>query len=159
VLIVDDDQDISKIVAEVLSDEGFLISELCDSQPAVIHAERLEPDVVLLDGGDGRGYGDSWVYAAWMRERSRPIPVIMFTAHTRELAEARLGVSERSKSAAFVGFLPQAVRPTNLRRNCGPRCRGARCGSRSSPSVRGGSDRPTAGGLTPAAASLATPVA
>jgi DNA-binding response OmpR family regulator len=112
VLIVDDDQDISKIVAEVLSDEGFLISELCDSQPAVIHAERLEPDVVLLDGGDGRGYGDSWVYAAWMRERSRPIPVIMFTAHTRELAEARLGVSERSKSAAFVGFLPK---PFDLR--------------------------------------------
>ena len=160
-LIVDDDQDISKIVAEVLSEEGFQISVLRDSQPAVIHAEiaRLEPDVVLLDGGDGGSYGDSWVYAAWMRERSRPIPVIMFTAHTRELAEARLGVSERSKSAAFRGFSPQAVRPTNLGRNCGPRCRGARCGSHSSPSVRSGSDRPTAGGLTPAAVSLATPVA
>ena len=51
-------------------------------------------------------------YAAWMRERSRPIPVIMFTAHTGELAEARLGVSERSKSAAFVGFLSK---PFDLR--------------------------------------------
>ena len=114
VLIVDDDQDVSKIVAEVLSEEGFQISVLRDSQPAVIHAaiERLEPDVVLLDGGDGGGYGDSWVNAAWMRERSRPIPVIMFTAHTRELAEAQLGVSERSKSAAFVGFLPK---PFDLR--------------------------------------------
>jgi DNA-binding response OmpR family regulator len=114
VLIVDDDQDISTIVAEVLSEEGFQISVLRDSQPAVIHAEiaRLEPDVVLLDGGDGGSYGDSWVYAAWMRERSRPIPVIMFTAHTRELAEARLGVSERSKCAAFVGFLPK---PFDLR--------------------------------------------
>jgi len=114
VLIVDDDQDVSKIVAEVLSEEGFQISVLRDSQPAVIHAEiaRLEPDVVLLDGGDGGGYGDSWVNAAWMRERSRPIPVIMFTAHTRELAEAQLGVSDRSKSAAFLGFLPK---PFDLR--------------------------------------------
>jgi DNA-binding response OmpR family regulator len=114
VLIVDDDQDISKIVAEVLSEEGLQISVLCDSQPAAIHAEiaRLEPDVVLLDGGGGVGYGDSWVNAAWMRERSRPIPVIMFTAHTGELAEAQLGVSDRSKSAAFLGFLPK---PFDLR--------------------------------------------
>ena len=42
-----------------------------------------------------------------MRERSRPIPVIMFTGHAPELAEPQLGVSERSKSAAFVGFLPK----------------------------------------------------
>jgi two-component system, NtrC family, nitrogen regulation response regulator NtrX len=114
VLIVDDDQDVSQIVAEVLSEEGFQISVLRDSQPAVIHAaiERLEPDVVLLDGGDGGSYGDSWVYAAWMRERSRPIPVIMFTAHTRELAEAQLGVSDRRKRAAFLGFLPK---PFDLR--------------------------------------------
>src|ERR1700726_4819377 len=93
VLIVDDDQDISKIVAGGLSEEGFQISVLRDSRPDVMYAEmaHLEPDVVLLDGGHGGGYGDSWVNAAWMRERSRPIPVIMFTARTRELAEAQLG--------------------------------------------------------------------
>jgi CheY-like chemotaxis protein len=109
VLIVDDDQDVSKIVAEVLSEEGFVISELRDAHPGAIQAEvaRLEPDVVLLDGSEGRDYGYSWINAAWMRKRSRPIPVIMFTAHTTELAEAQLGVSERSKSAAFVGFLPK----------------------------------------------------
>ena len=114
VLIVDDDQDISKIVAEVLSEEGFVISELRDARPGAVQAEvaRLEPDVVLLDGGDGRDYGYSWLNAAWMRERTRPIPVIMFTAHARELAEAQLGASERSKSAAFVGFLPK---PFDLR--------------------------------------------
>jgi hypothetical protein len=36
----------------------------------------------------------------------------MFTAHARELAEAQLGASDRSKSAAFVGFLPK---PFDLR--------------------------------------------
>ena len=107
VLIVDDDYDISTIVAEVLTAEGFLVSELSDPHPATIQAEvaRLEPDVVLLDGGAGSGYGHSWVNAAWMRERSRPIPVIMFTGHTTELAEAQIGLTERSKRAAFVGFL------------------------------------------------------
>lgn len=114
VLIVDDNQDITQIVDEVLSEEGFVISKLADAHPAVIQAEveRLEPDVVLLDGGDATGYGSSWMNAAWMCGRSRPIPVIMFTAHTAELAEAQMGVSERSKEAAFVGFLPK---PFDLR--------------------------------------------
>ena len=77
-LIVDDDQDISKIVAAVLTDEGFVISELRDARAAAIEAEvaRLEPDVVLLDGGDGMDYGTSWINAAWMHGRTRPIPVI-----------------------------------------------------------------------------------
>src|ERR1700730_18322426 len=103
VLIVDDDRDISGIVAEVLSAEGFAVSELGDAHPTLIQAEvsRLEADVVLLDGGEGIGYGHSWVNAAWMRERTPPIPVIMFTGHTREIAEAQIGLSERSKKAAF----------------------------------------------------------
>ncbi len=107
VLIVDDDHDISRIVAEVLSEEGFYISELGEAQSSVIRAEvaRVEPDIVLLDGSVGAGYGASWMNAAWMRERTRPIPVIMFTAHLAELAEARMGMSDRSKKAAFVGFL------------------------------------------------------
>jgi hypothetical protein len=101
---------------------------------------------------------DSWLKAAWMRERSRPIPVIMFTAHTRELAEAQLGVSDRSKSAGLPGFSPQAVRPSSLGRNGGSCRRGSCGGSCSSVSVRRASDRPIAGGLI-AAFSTATSVA
>jgi DNA-binding response OmpR family regulator len=53
VLIVEDDQDISQIVGEVLSDEGFVISKLADAHPIVIRAEvgRLEPDVVCWTVG------------------------------------------------------------------------------------------------------------
>jgi len=109
VLIVEDDHDISRLVAEVLIEEGFDVSELGDAQLSVVQAEvaRLEPDVVLLDGSCGEGYGASWVNAAWMRERTPAIPVIMFTAHLTELAEAQVGMTERSKKAAFVGFLPK----------------------------------------------------
>ncbi len=109
VLIIDHNECVSELVAQVLCEEGFLASRLVDVQPGAIQAEveRLEPDVVLLDGSDRVGYGFSWSNAAWLRERSRPIDVIMFTAHARELAEAQMGISERSKKAAFAGFLPK----------------------------------------------------
>ena len=107
VLIVDDDRDVSSLVAEVLTDEGFVVSELADTQPDAIQQEvaRSEPDVVLLDGWDSVGYGRSWTQAAWLHERTRPIAVIMFTGHTSDLREAQIGDSERSQRAAFVGFL------------------------------------------------------
>jgi DNA-binding NtrC family response regulator len=107
VLIVDDDEQIAGLVTEVLTEEGFTVSGLVDAHTAAIRDEvaRLEPDVVLLDGGDGAGYGQSWKSAAWLHERGRPIDVIMFTAHARELAEGRLGESERSQRAAFAGFI------------------------------------------------------
>ena len=107
VLIVDDDKDISGLVAEILREEGFVVAALADARPARLEIElaRFEPDVVLLDGGDAAGYGRSWDTATWMHERSRPVAVIMFTAQLRELAEAEFHLSERSNRAAFVGFI------------------------------------------------------
>jgi DNA-binding NtrC family response regulator len=74
-----------------------------------MHTEvaRFEPDVVLLDSADAAGYGESWNKATWLHARDRPIAVSMFTAHTRELAETKRGISERSKGTAFVGFVPK----------------------------------------------------
>jgi two-component system, NtrC family, nitrogen regulation response regulator NtrX len=113
VLIVDDDEDVSALVAEVLTEEGFDVTALADARPAAIWemVGRVEPDVMLLDGGDAAGYGESWDSAAKLNERSRPIAVIMFTAHAREFAEAELGETLRSQKAAFVGFISK---PFNL---------------------------------------------
>lgn len=107
VLIVDNDEGILSLVTEVLRDEGFAVTALVDARLSTLSAalSRVEPDVVLLDGGDAAGYGQSWEIAAWLHERSRPIPAIMFTGHADELTEARLGHSERSTRAAFVGVI------------------------------------------------------
>ena len=107
VLIVDDDRDVSALVTDVLRDAAFTVSELADMSPGAIHAEvaRIEPDVVLLDGADKLGYGESWAGAAWLHERDRPIAVIMFTTSARDVVEAELGQSERSRRAAFFGFV------------------------------------------------------
>src|SRR5688572_20849703 len=93
VLLVDNNEEIASLVTEVLREEGFNASCLADVQlDAVQHeVERLAPDVVLLDGGGSAGYGPSWSIAAWLHERHAPIPVIMFTAHACDLAEAQLG--------------------------------------------------------------------
>jgi CheY-like chemotaxis protein len=107
VLVVDDDEGISSVVAEVLRDEGFAVTTLVDAGLPALSAAlaRAEPDAVLLDGGGVGSFGRSWETAAWLRERRRPIPAIMFTGYADELAEARLGESERSQRAAFVGTI------------------------------------------------------
>jgi DNA-binding response OmpR family regulator len=107
VLIVDQDQAVSGLVTEFLASEGFSVSELVDREPFSIEQEvaRLEPDVVLLAGRDGMGYGPAWTEAAWLHERDRPIAVIMFTAYSSDLDEAQRRESERSRRAAFQGFV------------------------------------------------------
>jgi CheY-like chemotaxis protein len=66
---------------------------------------RLGPDVVRLDGANPTEYGQSWCTAAWLNERDRRTPVVMFTAHAQDLAEAQLGESARSRRAAFAGIV------------------------------------------------------
>jgi CheY-like chemotaxis protein len=107
VLIVENDQEVTAVVIETLTDEGLVVSTLSDVQLAAIQATvaRLEPNVVLLDGASSVGYGQSWCTAAWLSERDRQTPVVMFTAHARDLAEAQLGESARSQRAAFAGIV------------------------------------------------------
>jgi CheY-like chemotaxis protein len=107
VLIVDDDDMTLALVAEVLTDEGFTVTHLGTTTLDAIRAavKRLEPDVVLLDGGDKLGYSDSWANAAWLHERPRPVAVVMFTSHAKDLAEGQLRETERSQRAAFVGIV------------------------------------------------------
>jgi FixJ family two-component response regulator len=107
VLVLDDDASVVNLVAEILTEEGFAVTRLTAVRPEALRAEvaSLEPGVVLLGGGDPLSYGSSWILAVWLHEREWPVPTIMFTAHSRDLVEAQLGVSERSRRAGFSGFI------------------------------------------------------
>src|SRR4051794_31020325 len=107
VLVVDDNDDITTLVDEILSDEGYAVTVLEDSQIwSILEAvERLEPDCILLDGGTSDGYGASWDTAALLASRVPTIPVIMFTAHVWATAEAGENTSARSKAAGFAGLI------------------------------------------------------
>jgi CheY-like chemotaxis protein len=113
VLIIDDDGDIAELVAAVLTDEGMAVSILSTVSPEAIRVAvgQLEPDCVLLDGGGPAGFGPSWLEAAWLHDRSRPVPVIMFTADAQAVQEALEQQTERSRAAPFVASL---AKPFNL---------------------------------------------
>jgi DNA-binding response OmpR family regulator len=109
VLIVDDDHDLAELVRMVLDDEGFAVTNLHDLTVDAVRAAvgRLEPDCVLLDGQSPLDYGASWAIAAWLHQRERPIPVVMFTGHDLSRDEAEGQDSARSQAAAFAGILPK----------------------------------------------------
>jgi len=103
VLVIDAHRDIADIVYVVLTDAGFLVSLLTEVRSDAIRVlvGQFEPDCVLLDG-EARGYyGESWDAAAWLGGRSRPVPVIMFTADAQAIKEVQAATSERSRMASF----------------------------------------------------------
>jgi CheY-like chemotaxis protein len=106
VLCVDDDRDVAEVVQAILEDAGYAVSclyELADD--ALLRAVgRLEPDVILLDNASATDYGGSWELAAAMARRRRPVPVVMFTAHRADVAEAG-GTSARAVAAHFAATL------------------------------------------------------
>jgi CheY-like chemotaxis protein len=109
VLIVEDDETVSEFVRAVLTDEGYTVSTLNAVAPEAVRVavNQLEPDCVLLDSTTVGEYGASWETAAWAHIRGRPVPVVMFTAHTPDSREAEEGTSNRSRLAAFAAVVPK----------------------------------------------------
>jgi len=107
ILCVDDDRDVVEVVQAILEDEGYAVSCLYDlTDDALLRTiGRLEPDAVLLDGFAAASYGDAWDLAAGIRNRPRSVPVVMFTAHARDIAEAEEARSDRSTRAGFAAIL------------------------------------------------------
>lgn len=116
VLCVDDDRDIAEIVEAVLSDEGYAVSCLytVDDDELARMVGQLEPDCVLLDSSSRAGYADSWREAAALHARGRHVPVVMFTAHHLDAAEAREGTSQRAEAAEFAEVLEKPFRLDEL---------------------------------------------
>jgi CheY-like chemotaxis protein len=116
VLVVDDDDGIAELVEEVLLDDGYEVTILRDGRLATIEdtVTRVKPDCILLDGGEGTGYGDSWESAAVLATRVPPVPVIMFTAHSAEATEAHRNISERSQAAGFAAVLAKPFELSDL---------------------------------------------
>jgi DNA-binding response OmpR family regulator len=118
VLVVDDDDDIANLVEEALSEDGYAVEVLKDSRIEAIGERvlRVRPHCILLDGGIGSGYGDSWESAAVLKGRLPPVPVIMFTAHATAVAEATDNTSGRSQAAGFTALLRKPFELTELMR-------------------------------------------
>jgi DNA-binding NtrC family response regulator len=107
ILVIDDDRDIGAVVTAILSDEGYDVTTLDHISDETVRAAigRLEPDCILLDGVEAVEYAEAWATAAELSHRQRPIPTVMFTAHSADAAEALDAMSKRAAEAGFTAVL------------------------------------------------------
>jgi CheY-like chemotaxis protein len=107
ILVVEHDPGIGDLLVAILVDDGYVVELLGRVATDVIRVAvgRFEPDCVLLDGQDGRGYGSSWGEAAWLSGRSRHVPVVMLTSHVPAFEEAKAELTPRSQDAAFAAVV------------------------------------------------------
>jgi DNA-binding response OmpR family regulator len=90
VLLVDDEDDLRRVMRDLLEREGFTVQEARDGVQALDEVDRHAPDIIVLDlnlpGLDG--------YGVLSHLRSRPatrdIPVIVLTAKGDEENEVKV---------------------------------------------------------------------
>ncbi|MDQ2912507.1 MAG: ATP-binding protein [Chloroflexota bacterium] len=106
VLVVEDDVALSKLVGGLLDEAGYRPVTIADHTLIGAAVERWQPRLVILDGEiRDTGEGRSWDDAVAIRRAHPDIPVLMFSADSDDLAEARAGTSERSRAASFAGIV------------------------------------------------------
>jgi CheY-like chemotaxis protein len=80
VLVVDDEPEIRQLVERTLRSKGYAIELAQDGAEALEKAERLVPDVVLLDAMLPKVHGFEACRRIKASPRTRDVPVIMMTA-------------------------------------------------------------------------------
>jgi len=80
VLVVDDEPEIRQLVRKMLEAKGYAIEVAEDGEEAIEKAERLVPDLVLLDAMLPKLHGFDACRKIKASPRTRAVPVIMMTA-------------------------------------------------------------------------------
>jgi CheY-like chemotaxis protein len=81
VLVVDDDASLRRILMDLLADEGYSVFEVPDGHTGLTLAERLTPDVILLDLALPGTSGLEVLEDLKRRPATRATPVIVMTAY------------------------------------------------------------------------------
>jgi len=84
VLFVDDTQEIRELYTEGLSRAGFRVVEAKDGVAAVVKAQALVPDVIVMDLSMAGIDGLEATRRLKMDARTQAIPVILFTGEPPE---------------------------------------------------------------------------
>jgi CheY-like chemotaxis protein len=99
VLVVDDYAGFRRLARRVLERAGFRVAEAANGAEAVAAAERLQPDLVLLD--IQLPDVDGFAVARSLADSSYPAPVVLTS--TREAAE----YGDRIDRSGAIAFLPK----------------------------------------------------
>jgi len=106
VLLVEDEPTVSKVVGKLLEEAGYEHVSIADHKQIAAAIDRWHPRCIILDSDPGSsGHARSWADAAAIRRAHPALPVLMFTADPASMAEARAGVTPRSKAAGYAGVI------------------------------------------------------
>ena len=109
ILVVEDDPDNRRIVAKVLSVEGYHVIEATDGMEALARARAERPDLILMDLALPNV--DGWEATRRLKSdpETRSIPVVALTA------VAMRGDEEQARAAGCDDYLPKPARPAAIR--------------------------------------------
>jgi CheY-like chemotaxis protein len=111
VLVVDDDAWLRPLLAELLVDEGYRVSEAASGAEALDHVGAEPPDVVLLDVALPHRSGLSVLQALRSTERTRDIPVVLVSGECDlfETGLARQATAALHKPLDFTELLERVA--------------------------------------------------
>jgi len=89
ILIVDDDEDLVRILGVNLMAEGFYVSTAFDGMSAVMRAHKDQPDLIILDIKMPAGDGFSVVEKLRLSAKTFSIPIIFLSALPKEDMEEK----------------------------------------------------------------------
>lgn len=161
VLVVDDEPEIRQLVERTLAAKGYAVELAADGAEALEKAERLVPDLVLLDAMLPRVHGFEACRRIKASERTRDVPVVMMTAIYRGWRFAQ----DARDSYGAVDYVEKPFRHEELLRRVEDALRaGAAAGEREHPEpppdprVAAGRQHLAAGRIAEAIAALAEAV-
>ena len=92
VLVVDDDPDVRKVLADAFEAEGFRVMTAANGMQALHRARDAAPDVLILDLNMPMMSGDAFLYAWRVGAETHSVPVVAISAAYPSLQPEDLGV-------------------------------------------------------------------
>src|SRR5215210_5403197 len=92
VLVVDDDPDVRKVLADAFGSEGFRVMTAANGMQALHRARDAAPDVIILDLNMPMMSGDAFLYAWRVGAETHSVPVVAISAAYPTLQPGDLGV-------------------------------------------------------------------
>lgn len=92
VLVVDDDPDVRKVLADAFEAEGFRVMTAANGMQALHRARDAAPDVIILDLNMPMMSGDAFLYAWRVGAETHSVPVVAISAAYPSLQPEDLGV-------------------------------------------------------------------
>ena len=92
VLVVDDDPDVRRVLADAFEAEGFRVMTAANGMQALHRARDAAPDVIILDLNMPMMSGDAFLYAWRVGAETHSVPVVAISAAYPSLQPEDLGV-------------------------------------------------------------------